>query len=342
MVNYESSIIDAIGGYFELAELEKGEFPLSDGILLNSGRNALEYILRSIGKVNRVYIPFYTCEVVLEPIRKLCISWTCYHITSALEIDEDLSPAEGEYIIANNYFGIKDAYIQQLAERYGHHLIVDCAQALFAKTIPGIKVFYSTRKYVGVADGGVAYLGDDCRYPVTVKEADCTNNHDSHLYLRKQFGAEAGYNEFKNNEIKLSNQPIRWMSDKTRDILEHIDYDSIQKKRNSNFAILHESLNVFNHLTISDWHSFSCPMLYPLFTQDAQSLRQHLIAHKIYVAKYWPVMPFLLNQSLEWTLVEGIVPIPCDQRYGENEMNYIITNILTWYEKKNHHFRSDR
>ena len=46
----------AIGGYFELADYEEGSvFPHQDGILLNTGRNALEYILRSIGEVKHIY-----------------------------------------------------------------------------------------------------------------------------------------------------------------------------------------------------------------------------------------------------------------------------------------------
>lgn len=66
--------MEAIGGYFELADLvEKGEFPHNEGILLNTGRNALEYILRSIGNVNHIYLSYYTCEVVLEPLKRLNI-----------------------------------------------------------------------------------------------------------------------------------------------------------------------------------------------------------------------------------------------------------------------------
>ena len=44
--------MQAIGGYFELADSEVGNgFPHQDGILLNTGRNALEYILRCIGTI---------------------------------------------------------------------------------------------------------------------------------------------------------------------------------------------------------------------------------------------------------------------------------------------------
>ena len=187
----------AIGGYFGLADYEKGRlFPHQDGILLNTGRNALEYILRSIGEVKRLYIPYYTCEVVLEPIEKLGIPYTFYHTNLQLEIEGMIEPMPGEYVIANNYFGIKDAYIQRLAERYGDRLIVDCAQALFARHIPSIKCFYSIRKYVGVADGGVAYLGGLLDGKVGVSETDCSAEHDSHLLKRKRFGAVAGFADY--------------------------------------------------------------------------------------------------------------------------------------------------
>ena len=63
--------MQAIGGYFELADYEQGDgFPHQDGILLNTGRNALEYILRCIGEVKRVYLPYYTCEVVKKKKKK--------------------------------------------------------------------------------------------------------------------------------------------------------------------------------------------------------------------------------------------------------------------------------
>ena len=48
----------AIGGYFELADYEEGVFPYQEGVLLNTGRNALEYILCCIGEVKLVYLPY--------------------------------------------------------------------------------------------------------------------------------------------------------------------------------------------------------------------------------------------------------------------------------------------
>ncbi|MBQ7553938.1 MAG: hypothetical protein IJT46_06245 [Bacteroidaceae bacterium] len=304
--------MDAIGGYFELADYEEGKGFLHEyGILLNTGRNALEYILRCIGEVKGIYLPYYTCEVVLEPLKKLHIPYSFYHINANFELVEYLQPKNGEYIIANNYFGIKDAYIQKLAEKYGTQLIVDCAQAFFAKPIPGIKTFYSTRKFVGVADGGVAY-GVDGKYSLLYDEDDSTL-HNSHLRIRKEQGAEAGFKEYQLNETKLDNLPIRLMCRNTRDILWHIDYDKVVAKRRANYTYLHDALKDKNLLQLPDMGSFACPMVYPFMMRRNRDLRTELIAHKVFVARYWPNVHQLDHYELEYQLASRVIPIPCDQ-----------------------------
>lgn len=317
--------MEAIGGYFELADLvERGEFPHNDGVLLNIGRNALEYILRSIGDVKRIYLPYYTCEVVLEPLKKLNIPHNYYHINTSFEIADELNPQVGEYIIANNYYGIKDAYIEKLAALYGDQLIVDCAQAFFAKPLPGIKAFYSMRKYVGVADGGVAYLGNLLDDSVEVEEMEKTDDHDSHLFKRKQFGAEAGFADYQANEQKLDNQPIRLMSFQTKWLLDHIDYDNVVARRRENYQYLHEALGGKNALFLPEMNTFACPMVYPFMMKNDRYLRKELISNKVFVARYWPNVEGEEGFETETHMAIDIIPIPCDQRYGKDEMDRII------------------
>lgn len=317
--------MDSIGGYFELEEYGTGSvFPHNYGVMLNTGRNALEFILRSIGIVKGVYLPYYTCEVVLEPLKKLNIPWVYYRTNNRFEIEDDIYPKNDEYIIANNYYGIKDAYIMGLAKKYGKHLIVDCAQSLFAKPIPEIKCFYSIRKFVGVADGGIAYLGNIKPFPVSINEYECTVNHDSHLFKRKKFGPEAGFADFQENEKKLDNQPIRWMSDTTKSILEHIDYNFIIDRRRDNYIFLHKALSENNFLNLPDTDTFACPMGYPFMTRIDRDLRKELINNKIFVAKYWPNVQHLRDFETEYQMANRVVLLPCDQRYGEKEMNRIV------------------
>lgn len=319
--------MEAIGGYFELADYEDGGlFPHQGGMLLNTGRNVLEYIFRSIGDVKRIYLSYYTCEVVLEPVEKLHIPYTFYHINTRFEIADEINPQEGEFIIANNYYGIKDAYIEKLAARYGDHLIVDCAQAFFAKPLPGIKSFYSMRKYVGVADGGVAYLGNLPDDRVKIKETDRSDEHDSHLIKRKQYGAEAGFADYQANEKKLDNQPIRWMSSKTKWILNHIDYNKVIDQRRENYKYLNQNLSTTNQLQLP-LEGDSVPMVYPYLIND-NALKRRLISEKIFVATYWPnVLEWCKPEDWEYQLAERTVFIPVDQRYGIKDMKRIIDII---------------
>lgn len=317
--------MQAIGAYFGLADFENGEFPHKGGILLNTGRNSLEYILRGLDDVKCVFLPRYDCEVVLEPLKRLRIPWRFYPIDRNFEIAEDIPRQPGEYLVVNNYFGIKDAYVRHLAEQDGDRLIVDCAQAFFARPLPGIKSFYSPRKFVGVADGGVAYVWNDTRISVT--ETECTDHHDSHLLIRKQSGAEAGFASFQENEKKLDNQPIRRMSETTKTILDHIDYDRVITRRRENFKFIHEALGDRNLLHLPDMDTFEGPMVYPFLSEDA-SLRQRLIGHKIFAATYWPnVKRWAEPGSWEYELADRLIPLPIDQRYTTREMATILDII---------------
>ena len=93
-----------IGGYFELELPEASkDFPHALCPALNSGRHALEYILRQLGnKVKVIHVPYYTCDVVLEPLRRLNIAHQFYNIDENLEIKNMPALPEGHYIIANN------------------------------------------------------------------------------------------------------------------------------------------------------------------------------------------------------------------------------------------------
>ena len=315
--------IKSIGGYFELADKDCvcASMPV-DGIALNTCRNALEYIILQLFEAKRIFIPYYTCEAVIEPLKRLPVEYVFYHINEHLEIAEELVLQEGDYLIANNYFGIKDAYIANLAEKYGKRLIIDNAQALFAPILPKMKAAYSTRKFVGVADGGFA-VGVTAEASLK-REIDNSKGRDSHLYIRKEKGAEAGFKDYQTNECKLNNQPIKRISPQTVTILSQIDYESIIEKRRQNYQSLNKALGDKNLLQLPSMDSFVCPMVYPYMTKD-ETLRGRLIKNKIFVARYWPnVLEWCKETDIEYKLATKIIPLPIDQRYGINDMNRII------------------
>lgn len=56
--------MNVLGGYLELELNDFGNIYHDDLVDLNTGRNALEYILIQQG-YEKIYIPYYTCNVTL-------------------------------------------------------------------------------------------------------------------------------------------------------------------------------------------------------------------------------------------------------------------------------------
>ena len=311
--------MNSIGGYFGL-ELRTGGHYHPHAIKLNTSRNCLEYILKA-KQYKKIYIPYYTCQAMLEPIKKCNIDYEFYSINVQLEPVKEYHLSSDEVFLYTNYFGIKDETVEKLAGVYGKQLIVDNAHAFYSKPIAGIDTIYSARKFFGVADGGYLYtdtfLGHEEEF-----ECDMSHNRMSHLLKRIELTAEQAYAEFIENDKSLEYNPIRKMSKLTERILAGVDYESIRKKRRENFMFLDAALKKDNlwHIDLSP---DAVPMVYPFYNK--LYLWEKLIANKIYVASYWPnVREWCNKNQIEYTLMNHIIPFPVDQRYGTEDLQHII------------------
>ncbi len=71
------------------------------------------------------------------------------------------------------------------------------------------------------------------------------------------------------------------------------------------------------------------PLVYPYYVEDGERLRQYLIDHQVFCARYWPnVLEWCKPEDWEYQLAKKLVCIPIDQRYGDEEMDYIIDTVL--------------
>lgn len=303
----------AIGGFFEL-ELAKGEDFYPNLLKLNTGRNCLEYILRA-GKIKKLYLPLFSCIVLLEPLKKLNIDYEYY------QIDQDFNPIihhlpeKDEALLYINYFGIKNSEVENLSKRVTN-LIVDNSQAFFSAPISGTRTFYSARKFFGVSDG--AYLSTNQKWEVELL-ADVSCDRFDHLLQRVELGPEKAYSIFVENGKKLSGQPILKMSKLTQQLLAQVDYAAQRNIRNENFLYLHKNLSAKNHINIS-LAGLNGPMVYPFYNENDE-LRRKLIEQKIFVATYWPnVLTQCDSNSLEYKFAKYLLPLPIDQRYNIEDM----------------------
>ena len=306
--------MDAIGGYFEF-ELRSAGGGVKNAIRLNSGRNCFEYILLS-KKYRRVYMPYYTCQVMFDTAKRLNVEVVQYRIDELLEPIELPRLKENEAFVYTNYYGLKQRCVEQLAEYYGNRLIVDNAQAFYAKRLDGIDTFYSPRKFFGVPDGGYLYTDTilDKEFPQAQSIQRMT-----HLIKRIELGAEAGYEDYIAANKSL-NRPIERMSKITERILGSIDYDAIAQCRRQNYKWLNEHLHKSN-LIHFELYNDAVPLVYPYLTEDP-NLKSRLIANKIFVATYWPNIE--VKDSLEAKYKTNLLPLPIDQRYSNHHLEKLL------------------
>ena len=321
--------MNPIGGYFEW------EFPSAKNnglyggeIRLNSCRHSLEYILRGLKSVSHVWIPYFTCDVMLEPLKKLGIPYGFYHINNRLEIANDIKLNENEILVYTNYYGIKDDYVKLLAEKYTSRLIVDNAQALFCKPNKSCHQIYSPRKYIGMPDGGLAVTTIPDRS--SELSFDMSYERCLHLLKRHELHPSEGYKDFQNDDGQISNCKLSRMSVISSNIFASVDFNVVKEKRRKNFSSLHKILGKTNKLNIPSMDSFECPLIYPYWTDNGAALKKKLIANNIFIATYWPnVLERMESDDIEYELANNIICIPIDQRYGDDEMLFILNKIAT-------------
>ncbi|GHV20470.1 hypothetical protein FACS189494_04280 [Spirochaetia bacterium] len=305
-----------IGGYFAITHYGAEPYH-KNAAYLNSGRNALRYIIRA-NKVTELFVPYYTCPVVLDAIKAENCNIQCY------DINRDFTPIEefpkDAFILCNNYFGVCEKNIAKLSAVYPH-LIIDNAQSFYSP-LKGIASFYSPRKFFGLPDGGIVVTAKKLEQQQFEKDVSFTRM--SHLLKRQDLGASAAYADFKHNDTALDNQPIKEMSELTTLLMGNINYNVVKTKRLENFYYLHNILLAINELHIS-LSKDDVPMVYPLLTKNNR-LRELLIENKIYAAKYWDGIISGLHSNTDY-FVENLIPLPIDQRYNLHDMARIIEVI---------------
>ena len=321
-----------IGGYFSL-ELNDGREHHAEALRLNAGRYALEYILKA-RRYSKVYIPNFLCDSVLQPINRQGVKYEFYHINEQLEPADELHPKDDEAVLYVNYFGLKNRFAHTFCHTY-RNTILDQTQAFYSE--PGNKyidhemqcdTFYSCRKYFGVPDG--AYLYTDSLLDEELPQ-DESFSRMTFLTKRIDCSPQEGYADFRANDKLLSTVGMRRMSRLTEAMMRSIDHTAKANRRIHNFLRLDKALRRTNCFKW-DMDNGTVPMVYPYYVENGAFLRQYLIDHQVFCARYWPnVLEWCQPNDLEYQLAENLVCLPIDQRYGEEDMKIIIETIQEGY-----------
>lgn len=308
-----------IGGYFELDEYSGHEF-YPNALAVNCGRSAA-IVLIQLRKYTKVYIPDFMCATLRNSLDKYGIEYEHYYVDEKLEpiIETKVGINEAVYIV--NYYGQLRKKLKTYQALWTN-IIVDNTQDFFY-CYDDADNLYTCRKYFGVADGGYIVLSGICdtqRYDDL--EEDISFDRMRFVLGRYEQSAFDFYAEASENNDIFSEMPLRKMSKLTHNLLRALDYDKIAAKRTKNFVVLHQRLKLLNRLgeiTIPEG-----AFMYPFMVENGDYIRKRLQQKKIFVPKLWPDVFDTVSAR---NLASSIVPIPCDQRYTENDMRYIIDEI---------------
>lgn len=308
-----------IGGYIELDHYS-GDMLHEGAIKLNSGRNALAYLIETKG-IKKILMPGFMCDSCDDVLRKYGVEIRRYGIDLMFQ-PENIKLQDDEWIYIVNFYGqLSDLIINDLKNKY-IRIIADYSQSYFRLPISGVDTLYSCRKYFGVPDGAILYTDKTIEREL---QQDVSFERMKHILGRFERKASDYYGDYTKGEEKFADIPIMKMSKLTENLLHGINYEVCKARRTNNFQYLEKRLHSINKLSLTVPEG---AFMYPLYIDNGENIRKELQKRKIYIPCLWPnVVNDYGHDELENDMARNILPLPVDQRYLPEDMEYIVDTI---------------
>ena len=323
-----------IGSFLEMQfpkgmEYRKGD---KDIARLNTARQAIWHAFRVLRQAqepvsNVIWIPYYQCDSIRETLKAHDVEIKYYHQDKNFN-PTDLTAKDDDAVVLVNYYGIMSSERMRILAQTFKHPIIDCAQAFFCKPVEGALMVYSCRKFVGVPDGAYV-VGKDVHKFVEEYPQCYSSDTAKFLLTRIEYGCEGkGYEDRFVNENRIDHEDCMRMSKLTHTILDGTDYEYIIRKRKENFNYIQEKLADINLIDPTFFmDEDTVPMVYPLVIVDDEVIKR-LYAAKHFQGRWWGyVAKEQPEGSFEHWIASNIIPVTIDQRYGTEEMDYLVKVI---------------
>jgi len=313
--------------------------------LFESGRSALRALVPALGS-GYILMPEYICDSVLKCFSSELLIF--YRLKNNLQIDADdlLSKinADTAVVYLMHYFGTMQSMdtcslLQAKKEKYGFTIIEDSTHSIFSKkrTI-GDYCVASLRKWFALPNGAVLY--SDGNFQLPSDRIRRRSDHDKAyammlktLCLEGALNCRAVYRKIFNDcEDRLDTADGIWsISDFSAFLLRCTDVYEAIRRRKSNFRFLEDKLCTMGLAPIGYFTEEDCPFAFPVLVPDRDGFRQYLMDHSIYCAIHWPFDGSAHSERpMAQTLANSILSLPIDQRYGEEEMSYLLSVIAAY------------
>lgn len=306
------------------------------------GRSAIRNI--PIKKNKKILMPEFICESVTNCFDSSMIEF--YKIDDHFNIDIDdlmckLNDTVGCIYIAH-YFGYLQKaetsdVIKENAKRYEIIIIEDATQSLFSKhELIGDYAIASIRKWLPTPMGAVLYTRRGGDLPICGNNIN-VNNEKAYGMILKDMFLKTGYDtNTKYREIFISTEQkideehqIRCLSDFSKFLISCENVSNLCIKRKRNVERLEQGLKCLGIQAIRKFEINEVPFVYPLrVIKGRDEFRKYLTNNRIYCAVHWPfdgVMPQMRKNGLY--NAQTIISLPVDQRYGNEEIDYMLDKI---------------
>lgn len=330
--------------------------------LLCSGREAIEAALidierREIVKRKVCLLPRYTCDTVIIPFKKHGWELHFFSVNQGLRPDKQqfkqlLQKFVPSVLLVHTYYGVdtfsevRDCIREQ--KEKGIVYIEDMTQslpALPALAADGLADYYvgSLRKWFAIPDG--AFLASGHRLNVFLEG-------EKRTFLELKLGAQRLKGQYiqgedgvrKEDFLKMNGAAEKFLyedrkvcgvSDFTRDRMRRLNVIRNFEQRKENASFLYKVVQSLRRIKAVLNMKDRSPLYVPVYTEQRDGLQEYLKRKNIFAPVLWPVPEQVkgdMDDEVKF-IFENLLALPCDQRYGRNDMEKI-AQCLFEYEQK--------
>jgi dTDP-4-amino-4,6-dideoxygalactose transaminase len=328
----------------------KKSLQVNNSYLFCSGREAIEAAVVDIqikhsGIQKVCLLPEYTCDTVIIPFQKY--DWKIYYypVDENLELsrqglEELLDHTGATVLFVHSYYG--NDTIQNCRELIAQRrkekqliFVEDYTQSLALIERGNEADYYlsSLRKWFGIPDGG---------FLATKEQLNCEVCAEKKKFVQlKQDAAKEKRRYLQGNEetskehfLKINreaeqyldeNDQVCKMSSYSKNVLSDIDFNRVFLIRRKNSEYLYRALADCEKVSVLNREENCVPLYFPVWVRNRDGLQRYLQQNNIFAPALWPIPEQLAR--LEYVenedVFQHLLAIPCDQRYGLKDMEYI-------------------
>lgn len=311
-----------IGSEFHKMPVEAGRGLVMPrpGSLVFSGRTAIEAVLKKIPEAHSVLVPSYCCDSMIAPFKAAGIDVSFYAVnwSDGLKIDLEHS---ADVILWCNYFGY-----QNDMPNFEQTVIEDITHSFLSE-----KQFHEGSDYLvaSLRKWEPVYCGGYC-------SVDAAGTAPSKMFIEGKSAAMDLKTEYlqdldvekKPRFLQMFSENNHWLADNysglsidswSKEFLLYVDVENQRNVRRQNAHVLYEGLKGKVCFLFPE-EKMDCPLFVPVLLENRDKVRIHLTENKIYCPVHWPK-----PDGAESNIYDMELSLICDQRYGVNDMERIVS-----------------